>query len=141
MKLKSWLRSLTPPLLYQALHVARMKIAPTAQYAIGKHVISIPGDHNLPAFQGAHRLYDRFLPVLCSKLPTSGIIVDVGANIGDTVAAVMQVCSNPIIAIEGHRPYFDLLRANLDRIDAERRVTALEALVGTGALARPSHPR
>lgn len=132
MNVKSLLRSLTPPLLYNALHLARMRLAPTTEYAIGGHVIQIPADHNLPAFQGVHRLYDRFLPVLCSKLAPAGVIVDVGANVGDTVAAIMHACSNPIIAIEGHEAYFNLLTANLERIDPERRVTPVQALVGTG---------
>jgi FkbM family methyltransferase len=102
------------------------------QYEVGQHVITLPGDHNLPPFQGAHRLYDRFLPVLCSQLPPVGVIVDVGANVGDTIAAIIQTCTNQIIAIEGYLPYFEILRGNLAVVDLDRRVTAIHTLVGSG---------
>ena len=133
--MKALLRSLTPPILYKAMHDAKMLLPRATKYRIGEHVIAIPADHNLPIFQEAHRLYDRFLPVLCSQFPPNGVIVDVGANVGDTVAAIMQTCANPIVAIEGHLPYFDILRANLEAIDPQHRVTPLNALVGTGAKA------
>lgn len=103
-------------------------------YTIGAHTIMLPADHNLPTFQVTHRLYDRFLPVLCAALPQDGVIVDVGANVGDTVAAMMSAGQNPIVAIEGHRPYFDLLCANLAHIDPTHRVTPIHTLVGTGAM-------
>ncbi len=131
--MKSLVRSVTPPLIYQAMHDVKTRFSRKTEYKIGRHTITIPADHNLPAFQTVHRLYDRFLPVLCSQLPPVGIIVDVGANIGDTTAAIMQTCTNPIVAIEGHLPYFEILRANLARIDGDRRVTPIHALVGTGA--------
>jgi len=101
------------------------------RYSIGCHALSLPFDHHLPKFQARHRLYDRFLPVLCAQLPKSGLIVDVGANVGDTVAAILQTCANPIIAIEGHLPYFEILKANLAKIDEKHRVTAVYALAGT----------
>ena len=130
--MKALLRSLTPPLLYKAMHDIKMRFPQPAEYRIGEHVIAIPADHNLPAFQAAHRLYDRFLPVLCAQLPANGVIVDVGANVGDTISAIMQTCPNPIIAIEGHPPYFDMLCANLKKIDPDQRVTPIQTLVGTG---------
>ena len=131
--MKALWRSLTPPIVYEAMHEIKTRLTRPTNYKVGEHLITIPADHNLPVFQGAHRLYDRFLPVLCSHLPSTGVIVDVGANIGDTIAAVMQTCSNPIIAIEGHLPYFEILRDNLSKIDPNNRVTPIHALVGTGA--------
>ena len=131
--MKSLLRSLTPPLIYQAVRDVKMRVSWTTKYRIGQHVITIPGDHELPAHQAAHRLYDRFLPVLCSQLLPVGLIVDVGANIGDTVAAIMQTCANRIVAIEGYLPFFEILRGNLTFIDPDCRVIPIHALVGSGA--------
>jgi FkbM family methyltransferase len=133
--MKSFLRSLTPPLLYEAMRDVKTRVSQTSKdrkYRIGKNVITIPGDHNLPAYQVAHRLYDRFLPVLCSQLPRVGLIVDVGANIGDTIAAIMETCTNRIVAIEGYLPYFETLRRNLTILDPDGRVTPIHALVGSG---------
>ena len=123
------LRSLTPPMIYEVVRDLKIRLRRTAKYRkykIGQHVITIPGDHTLPAFQGVSRLYDRFLPVLCSQLPPQGVIVDVGANVGDTTAAIIQTCTNRIIAIA----YFEILRGNPTVVDPDRRVTAL---LGSGA--------
>jgi FkbM family methyltransferase len=132
-KMKSLLKSLTPPVLYEVVRGCKMNASRTIKYRIGESVITTPIDHNLPAFQATHRLYDRFLPVLCSQLPPVGVIVDVGANIGDTTAAIMPTCTNLIVAIEGYLPYFDILSHNLTIIDPHRRVTPIYALVGSGA--------
>jgi len=131
--MKSLLRSLTPPLIYEALRHLKQRISPTTKYRIAGRVIIVPSDHDLPAFQAAHRLYDRFLPVLCSQLPPTGVIVDVGANVGDTIAAIIPTCTNRIVAIEGHLPYFEILRDNLSVIDPDRRATPIHALLGTGS--------
>ncbi len=136
--MKALPKSLTPPLIYEAVHKIKVRFSqlmqpqPT-QYKIGNYLVTLPPNHNLPAFQTAHRLYDRFLPVLCARLSPAGVIVDVGANVGDTVAAIMPTCTNPIVAIEGHMPYFLLLRNNLATIDPDHRVTPIQALVGAGA--------
>lgn len=130
--MKALLKSLTPPLVYDAARSIRMRFSRPIEYRIGRDLITIPPDHDLPVYQAAHRLYDRFLPVLCSHLSPAGVIVDVGANVGDTVAAIMQTCTNPIVAIEGYLPYFRMLRSNLVKIDPDHRVTSIQALVGTG---------
>ena len=121
--MESLLRSLTPPMIYEVVRDLKIRLRRTAKYRkykIGQHVITIPGDHTLPAFQGVSRLYDRFLPVLCSQLPPQGVIVDVGANVGDTTAAIIQTCTNRIIAIA----YFEILRGNPTVVDPDRHVTA-----------------
>jgi FkbM family methyltransferase len=122
--------------MYQVMHGIKTKLSHTpeySQYRIGQYVINLPAGHPLPENQAACRLYDRFLPILCSQLSPGGVIVDVGANIGDTVAAIMQACANRIIAIEGYRPYFDILLRNLSEIDKDHRVIPVCALVGPGA--------
>jgi hypothetical protein len=44
----------------------------------------------------------------------------------------MQTCINPIIAIGGHPPFYELLCSNLAGIDLKHRVAAIQAVVGTG---------
>jgi FkbM family methyltransferase len=137
-KMKDFAKSLMPPLIYGALHKIKTRHSEAdnpklTRYRIGDYLITIPADHPLPAYQSAHRLYDRFLPVLCRHLSPAGVIVDIGANVGDTVAAIMQTCKNPIVAIEGYSPYFELLCTNLAEIDSGDRVTPIQAVVGPGA--------
>jgi FkbM family methyltransferase len=130
---KALLKSLAPPAIYEAMHKIKMRVMPPIQYRIGEHLITLPFGHPLPTWQSKHKLYDRFLPVLCSHILSDGIIVDIGANVGDTVVAIMQTCTNPIIAIEYHLPYFVMLRDNLAKIDPDHRVTSIQALVGSGS--------
>src|SRR5215203_6027449 len=69
--------------------------------------IDLPGNHPLPRYQRDYPLYDRFLPMLVSRLPDTAQIIDVGANCGDTVAAMYA--ANPrlrYLAIEPDPAFF-----------------------------------
>ncbi|MEI7464384.1 MAG: hypothetical protein WCJ87_03490 [Burkholderiales bacterium] len=50
--------------------------------------ILMPKNHRLAEYKKRHRLYDQFLPHLARYLPTGGVVVDIGANVGDTLAAM-----------------------------------------------------
>ncbi len=80
-------------------------------------VLLAPSDHRLDQYRNSHPLYDRRLPILASivssEVPT-GCIVDVGANIGDTVALCrMAGCDREIVAVEPSERYFAFLTANM----------------------------
>ncbi len=105
------------------------------KYEIGKYEIEIPPNFALPMYQNNNKLYDRFLPVLAKKLTCNkSIIIDVGANIGDTAIAVLQHCNNPIICIEPSDVFFPYLEKNLKKLTLNdfNRVTTFKKLVGTG---------
>ncbi len=107
----------------------------TTQYKIGELMLELNPEHELPLYQSQHRLYDRFLPILCKRLEAADHwIIDVGANVGDTAVAVAQTCANPILCIEGDACYFDLLKRNVDKLlgARERPARCVKALVGTG---------
>ena len=76
-----------------------------------------------------YRLYDRFLPVLCRHIPP-GWIVDVGANVGTTAAAMAKECDNPILCIEGYPDYFVQLVENVRHLP----VRCIRTPVGTGKI-------
>ncbi|MCQ1571709.1 FkbM family methyltransferase [Neorhizobium galegae] len=104
------------------------------KYVIGGVEILLTPDHQLPKYQSKHALYDRFLPILASILPDDGSwIIDVGANVGDTAVALAQNCKNPILSVEGDPEFYSLLQQNIQHL--ERRVTPVQALVGTGRIA------
>jgi FkbM family methyltransferase len=105
------------------------------KYEIGKYEIEIPPNFALPMYQNNNKLYDRFLPVLAKKLTCNkSIIIDVGANIGDTAIAVLQHCTNPIICIEPSDVFFPYLEKNLKKLTLNdfNRVKTFKKLVGTG---------
>lgn len=79
-----------------------------------------PADHQLTTFRAIHPLYDRRLPALArivSDLAPDETFVDVGANIGDTIAlARLAGARMPVIAIDASPTYCKYLWANLKRL-------------------------
>jgi len=105
------------------------------KYKIGEYKIVIPSSSNLPRNQRKHSLYDRFLPILASHL-TSGTIIDVGANIGDTLAAMAQNCSNSFICIEPSDMFFNYLEENANSIQQKsgQQIKLIKEMIGCGCL-------
>lgn len=113
----------------------RWAASSTKRYKIGEHIILLNREHLLPDYQSQHRLYDRFLPILCKQFnDLDRWIIDVGANVGDTAVAIAQACHNPILCIEGDDDFFKLLQYNVDKFFAERKpaVICIKAMVGSG---------
>jgi len=94
----------------------------------------MPADHQLGEYQRRHRLYDRFLPHLASYLPVGSAVVDVGANCGDTLAAMATTQPNlHYVCIEPDDAFFALLQENARRIraiEAEVSVRVVKSLIG-----------
>lgn len=124
-----------PPFLYDLLQ--KFKAKKKTDYQIGNFTISIPPNFALPKYQSTLKLYDRFLPVLASKLNSnSGLIVDIGANIGDTTIAMLQYCKNPFLCVEPSQVFLPYLEENLNRLPSEevKRISVVKKLIGTGSL-------
>lgn len=124
-----------PPFLYDLLQ--KFKAKKKTDYQIGNFTISIPPNFALPKYQSTLKLYDRFLPVLASKLNSnSGLIVDIGANIGDTTIAMLQHCKNPFLCVEPSQVFLPYLEENLNRLPSEevKRISVVKKLIGTGSL-------
>ena len=111
--------------------LGRKKIS---EYTIGSHKIVIPANYCLPEFQSKYKLYDRFLPVLAKYLNTTGSIIDVGANIGDTTVSIAQNCKNPILCIEPSDQFLPFLKKNVTLINwkENNRVKIINSFAGTG---------
>ncbi len=83
------------------------------KYKINGAKLWLPPEHLLPFYHAKFPLYDRFLPFLASELPTESIVIDVGANVGDT--SVPLFYTNPslkFICIEPDDYYFQFLSKN-----------------------------
>ena len=108
----------------------------STRYGYGKFSILLPGDHLLPVHQAHHKLYDKFLPHLVSYLEPSAAVIDVGANCGDTLAAMHERNSAlRYLCIEPDDAFFEYLDSNVQRIraaNAGASITTFKALVGKG---------
>ena len=78
-----------------------------------------PRDHQLQTFRAAHPLYDRRLPALArivSSHSPDASFIDVGANIGDSIALAQLAGANmPAITIDASVTYCKYLWANIQR--------------------------
>jgi FkbM family methyltransferase len=99
-------------------------------YQVGGLEIYLPLNHALPDYQSRFRLYDKFLPHLASNLDAAGVIVDIGANVGDTAVVLSQYCSNHILCIEPDEEYFGFLERNIHNMDLDSRVTLSKSAIG-----------
>jgi len=89
-------------------------------YRINNHTIKIDFTHKLPDYQNANPLYDRFLPHLVKYLPEKSVVIDVGANVGDTLAGMAG--SNDklkYLCIEASKDFFSDLKKNTDSLLAQ----------------------
>ncbi len=104
------------------------------QLDLGAFSIELPPGHLLPHYQSRHPRYDRFLPHLASHLPAASAVIDVGANCGDTVAAMAsRNAALGYLCIEPDPVFHAYLLRNAQRLRSALpglRLQALQAMVG-----------
>ncbi len=97
----------------------------------GNFSILLPPYHNLPTYQMLCPLYDRFLPHLSKYLQPHDLVIDVGANCGDTLAGMFE--ANPSLSffcVEADEEFFGYLTRNITHIKSrypEASITAFQA--------------
>lgn len=103
-------------------------------YAIGDFRLRLPPEHALPRYQALYRQYDTFLSKLATVLPENSFVVDVGANCGDSAAAILSGnTSLNLVCIEADRLFFKYLLLNSCVFEQKlnsRKVVLKSALVG-----------
>ena len=103
---------------------------PIVRYNLDGFDIRLPLSHNLPLYRRAFPLYasnvGRIAAAVAAKYPDMHVI-DIGANIGDTVAIVRAYVDCPILCIEGDSSFFELLQRNTEHIPS---VSLEHAFVG-----------
>ena len=113
---------------------SRQISAASISYSYNYYSIELPATHLLPQYQSKHPKYDRFLPHLVQYVDQSDTIVDIGANVGDTLAALVE--RNPsasYICIEPDDLFYRFLEKNVRSIKSSfegLKVETVKALVG-----------
>ena len=96
--------------------------------------IQLPANHMLPTYQQHHPKYDRFLPHLAKYIQPSDTVIDVGANVGDTLAGMAeQNAISSYICIEPDDLFYEQLQKNIERIKSSKidlKVHTIKSLVG-----------
>ncbi len=97
---------------------------------IGKFSILLGENHRLPVFLKHQKYYSLNLPRIAQAVfgKYSDIkIIDIGANVGDTVALVRNACTVPMLCIEGDADFFKTLVENIKQF---KGVEAYRQLLG-----------
>ena len=87
----------------------------TKNIKIGKYELVISKDHLLPSFLNKFPHYSKNIGRLskATKEKYKDLrIIDVGSNIGDTVAIIRNEIDAKIICFEGNKEYYELLKIN-----------------------------
>ena len=84
-------------------------------YRIQGRKIILPCDHRLDIYQSIYNRYDMFLPHL-TKYINEGFIIDIGANVGDTLYGMIQDNNTKFICIEPEPRFFSFLQKNIQRL-------------------------
>lgn len=104
------------------------------EYRYKDFSIQLPPNHLLPAYQHEHPKYDRFLPHLSKYIQPSDTVIDVGANVGDTLAGMVeQNGASSYICIEPDDLFYKHLQKNIERIKSSKKdldVHTIKSLVG-----------
>lgn len=114
----------------------------TKQVKIGDYTLWANAEHPIQDYLKNYKFYSRNLPRVAkyieAKYPEYSII-DIGANVGDTLALLRTAKVNQLVyLIEGEPSYFKLMQTNLPQFDkALPYLTFLgeESTVQTGAIA------
>jgi FkbM family methyltransferase len=93
---------------------------PLISFNLKGNTLLIPLSHRLPNFISEWPLSDAALPRLCKFISEELNylkVIDVGANIGDTVSLVSSKISGEFLCIEPSKKYFPILRTNTENND------------------------
>lgn len=114
-----------PPTVYLS------SIMPAPQiYSLHGRDILLPADSMLPSLQHLYPAYDAFFPALARRLPP-GWIIDVGANVGDTLYALLEAKDAHFLCVEPQQNFYALLQKNIASLSAAlaARVHAEQCLI------------
>ena len=107
---------------------------PKRYYDIDGFVLDMGEHHLLSAYQEDCPMFSRFIPYLGELgqkvRPTGGVIIDLGANVGDTAAAMIKHTNANILCIEPTSAYYALLKKNILLLDPQgARIKTLQAFI------------
>lgn len=84
-------------------------------YNIDGFVMNLGEGHMLSLAQKYNPMYDRFVPYLAKLVSDDkNWIVDIGANVGDTTAAMIKHTNSKILCVEPTEKFYKLLIKNIN---------------------------
>ena len=129
--------------VFRVLVAAKLRIENRLQTALNKSrivnyqgfFIELPANHLLPVYKANHREYDKFLPILAKYISGDKSIIDIGANVGDSLAGMVEENStSSYLCIEADEDFFKLLKKNVSRMEnfhKNTKILVIKELIGS----------
>ena len=112
-------------IIFQITWVGRViltKLGIKRRYKIDGVSIKLDYTHRLTDYQKYMRFYDRFLPHFIQYLPSKSTVVDIGANVGDTLVAMVSKKSDlEYVCIEADLKFYEDLVDNLSILKKQNK--------------------
>ena len=106
------------------------EINPDREYLIGNFKIILRSSHVLDLYQNKYPLYDKFLPIICENL--SGLIIDVGANIGDSSVFIFSKNTKSfIVGVEPDEEFSIECLLNINLNNLSNRFLLIKKFIST----------
>lgn len=103
---------------------------------IGKNLLRVPAGHPMPSYRIRWSSFDRPLQLLADALVNSTGLrcaIDVGANVGDSLAQICHRSNVPVLCVEPADEYYATLLQNIESVGIGTPVKALIAEHGSAA--------
>lgn len=131
--MKKRLRNLLNTIGYDIVKVnvhADSKAGQIKKVKVGKFVIDMPGNNvQISTYKyrpDANSILGTLAAAIAKKYPDLTVI-DIGANVGDTIAVIQSAIDVPVIGIEGDDTSFGFLRKNAPQFS---NITLLQSFLG-----------
>ncbi len=81
-------------------------------YNIDGFILDLGEGHTLPVYQNDHPMYDKFVPYLgvIANDCSARYLLDIGANVGDTTAALIRHTSANVVCVEPTKKFYELCK-------------------------------
>ena len=100
------------------------------EWFFGEYKIQLKDFHRLDEFQNRFPLYDQFLPFFCEDF--SGLIIDIGANIGDTTIGIFSKNkSSFIVSVEPDFEFYNDCLLNVRNNGLTERTLVINKFIST----------
>jgi FkbM family methyltransferase len=97
-------------------------------YLIDDVPVVLPAGHLLDWYQCLHPRYDRFLSVLAGEMTPDSVVLDIGANIGDSAVPFLRRGMRTW-CVEPAAEFLDYLHRNLKGNDYDRLAVVIDRLI------------
>lgn len=123
--LSKWNKNLFKSIFYENI------LADPRNYRIDGILCDLGEGHCLPEIQKHCKMYDRFFVYLgeMTRNKCGKFIIDIGANVGDTLAAMWKHTNDKFLCVEPVEIFYNKLIDNIKLLGEEKRVIADRVLI------------